>query len=258
MTISACSAKPPLRCHRRLAPLAIGLGAAVPLLLLGTATAFAYPHPMMPGGSVKSGPDTSGMFIQISADPPYECSVTFDNNANATAGGPANAQGILNFNNLPAQSSGYHTAHINCHNKNGDWSLPDQPVPGASGAAAPAPAATAGSQLTGAYFVKSPNGDSATWTFTPCGAGCLHIDSSNGWSGDAHLANGQWNFGGTVPNGWRCPDGTTGPVTMTYSWADGSLSGTSQVTEVVNCIDHAGMVNVAGKQPPTPFTMTKK
>jgi hypothetical protein len=136
MTSPTCAAPPRRRIVSRTTPrLAIGLAAAMPLAVLTAAIVSAYP--MMPGGSVQSGADASGMWIHITSyteGVPFRCEVTFDNNADPTVGGDSN-HGILNFDNLPASSSGYKVAHLTCHtgkNFETPWSLPDQPVPGAT------------------------------------------------------------------------------------------------------------------------------
>ncbi len=260
----------PFRCTRTGIRFAIAATATAPLLLFASGIASAADATVQQDGD---GSHSVWVHITGLAGPGYvsgpdNCSVWLDrdpaNSPDPTGGGPASTSGSLDFHKLPAEL-GDHTVWIKCYHAGkqtpfweAERTVTVVPPASAAAPAAPAAPAAAQSQLNGAYSVQSPDGQSAVWTFSSCGAGCLHIDSTNGWSGEAHLANGRWSFGGTNPTGWKCNNGTLRPVTMTYSWADGSLTGTSEVTEIFNCIDNAGMVNVAGKVPPTPFTMTKQ
>lgn len=64
-------------------------------------------------------------------------------------------------------------------------SIPADPSP------APGPTLIGGTDFAGAY-TNSPSG--STWVATPCGPGCATVSSSAGWSGQAHLENGQWRM----------------------------------------------------------------
>ena len=69
-----------------------------------------------------------------------------------------------------------------------------------------------------------PN-SSATWIITPCGPGCARVAATTGWTADARLVNGRWEF--TREATWSCPDGRQLPNTIGYSFDPATLTGTS-------------------------------
>ena len=74
--------------------------------------------------------------------------------------------------------------------------------------------------------IAIPYGNSsALWNISPCGADCAHIESATGWSADAHLVNGRWEF--TREGQWTCPDGRNLPNYISYSIDATTLTGTS-------------------------------
>ena len=91
--------------------------------------------------------------------------------------------------------------------------------------------AWADAQLDGDYtFVDGPT--TMTWSITTqcnaertCGG---TISTSRGWVGAIHrVAGGPWTAERRgVPNGWTCPDGSTGPADLSYSFDPESLAGT--------------------------------
>jgi hypothetical protein len=74
---------------------------------------------------------------------------------------------------------------------------------------------------------------SATWDITPCGIDCAHIASATGWTADARLNNGRWEF--TREAYWTCPDGRNLPNYIGYSIDAVTLTGTSTGTIPVGC-----------------------
>jgi hypothetical protein len=112
----------------------------------------------------------------------------------------------------------------------------------AVGLAAPAQA----DELSGTYTLFSdqsqrktngmPNpyrNSSATWNITPCGPGCARVDSLTGWTADARLNNGRWEF--TRDAQWSCPDGRQLANAISYSFDAMSLTGTSTGNVPVGC-----------------------
>jgi len=74
---------------------------------------------------------------------------------------------------------------------------------------------------------------SSIWTFTPCGDGCAVVVSATGWTGNASLNNGRWEF--TREAAWSCPDGRNLPNSIAYSIDAITLTGTSTGTIPVGC-----------------------
>lgn len=74
---------------------------------------------------------------------------------------------------------------------------------------------------------------SSVWTFTPCGEGCARVDSAAGWSAQAHLTNGRWEF--SRDGVWSCPDGRNLRNTIGYSIDAATMRGTSTGTIPVGC-----------------------
>lgn len=98
----------------------------------------------------------------------------------------------------------------------------------AHGLAAPA---WAQEQLSGDYtFINGPT--SNTWNITTqCNAEATcggTISTSTGLLEQiSRLAGGAWTVERhDVPNGWTCPDGSTGPADLTYSFDPVTLAGT--------------------------------
>ena len=103
---------------------------------------------------------------------------------------------------------------------------------GAVGLASPA---WADERLDGDYtFVNGATTN--TWTITTqcnaertCGGS---VSTSTGWVGAiSRLAGGPWTAERhDVRNGWTCPDGSTGPADLLYSFDPASLVGTVSYT----------------------------
>jgi len=74
---------------------------------------------------------------------------------------------------------------------------------------------------------------SSIWTITTCGDGCAVVVSATGWTGNALLNNGRWEF--TREAAWSCPDGRNLPNSIAYSIDAITLTGTSTGTIPVGC-----------------------
>lgn len=104
--------------------------------------------------------------------------------------------------------------------------------------------------FTGTYLHTAP-GTKSTWVVTSCGAGCTHVDDSDGWSADAHLVNGQWTFSIDRPDATKCRNGSRAPGTALYSVNPAKLVGTVVTTNPAPC------ELAAGYSTPIYFILTK-
>lgn len=91
---------------------------------------------------------------------------------------------------------------------------------------------------SGQYTFTAQHGPSqrtATWTFTPCGAGCTSVNGER-WlqNGQFHLNSGRWEYSG---NGTMdCPvDHTPLPVSKTASFDAVTLAGQWTTTTLQAC-----------------------
>jgi hypothetical protein len=98
-------------------------------------------------------------------------------------------------------------------------------------------ASPACADLSGTYNYASNEGTTATWTITPCGAGCANVastDRTDGagkhyspWNGTAELSGGTWNLTIAQPDAITCySDGSIVPGLAIFSWDATTLSGT--------------------------------
>ena len=133
----------------------------------------------------------------------------------------------------------------------------------ASAAVAAMTAAPAAADLSGTYNFDDPTpGPPGTWTITPCGTGCVDVADAGGndaagpyapYSGQAHLADGQWTMTVNSRDASICTDGSHLPGTMTYVWSDATLAGTLSGTITPAACGFAdGTVT-----PSLPFTLTR-
>jgi hypothetical protein len=108
-------------------------------------------------------------------------------------------------------------------------SAPQQPPPPPTSTtpAAPPPPPPLGADFSGAY-TNSPTG--STWAVTPCGPGCATISSSAGWSGQAHLADGQWKMQVHRADAVNCLSGEKAPGTTSFTIDAVTLNGTAVAT----------------------------
>jgi hypothetical protein len=101
------------------------------------------------------------------------------------------------------------------------------PPPTSTIPAAPPPAPPPGADFNGAY-ANSPSG--STWAVTPCGPGCANITSSAVWSGQAHLADGQWRMQVHRADAVNCNAGGKAAGTTTFTIDAVTLNGTAVAT----------------------------
>ena len=85
-------------------------------------------------------------------------------------------------------------------------------VGAAVGAASPVRAAD---DFSGTFIPNGP-GLRSTWVVTPCGADCVHIADSSGWSADAHPFGDVWRFVVNLPDGTKCNNDGVAPGTVTF------------------------------------------
>ena len=82
-----------------------------------------------------------------------------------------------------------------------------------------------------------------TWTFTPCGPGCTHVnisangllEGSGGYEADLQLVDGLWQMTVDRPDLAVCTDGRRLPGTVSYSLDPASMTGTANGTIAADC-----------------------
>ena len=131
-------------------------------------------------------------------------------------------------------------------------------VVGGAGMALAAPATAADANVLGTYTFEAENGESATWTLTPCADdtdGCVRVSETGSskrtpWSADAHWTVGSWIMFAQQSDAILCEDGTAAPGLNTYSWDGGSLSGSASIFSRGACGAEPASVSI-------PFALTK-
>ncbi|WP_313675734.1 hypothetical protein [Mycolicibacterium sp.] len=121
-----------------------------------------------------------------------------------------------------------------------------------------APATAADTDVTGTYAFTAGDGESATWTLTPCGAnapGCVRVSEAGNakrapWSADARISVGSWILLVEQPDAILCEDGTAAPGVNTYSWDAVGLSGNASIMNKGACGGKTGNVSI-------PFTLSR-
>ncbi|MGI9123839.1 MAG: hypothetical protein ACR2JM_03680 [Mycobacterium sp.] len=91
--------------------------------------------------------------------------------------------------------------------------------------------------LNGTYDVDGGS-DEFYWTASSTCAtdGCVaKIVSNRGWSSNAVMNGGRWNFTVTKPDGVVCADGNYAPIVIAYSMDAVSLAGTVTADSNGNC-----------------------
>lgn len=127
-----------------------------------------------------------------------------------------------------------------------------------AGGAATAPAGAAEPDITGTYTFSAEDGESATWTLTPCADDadmCMRVSETGNakrapWSGDAHYAVGSWILFVQQADAILCPDGTTVPGLNTYSWEAVGLSGNVSINNRGACGAKQASISI-------PFTLSR-
>jgi hypothetical protein len=121
-----------------------------------------------------------------------------------------------------------------------------------------APAQADDPSLFGAYTFEGADGESATWTLTPCAddaGGCVQIAETGNatrrpWNGTATATVGSWVMFVGQPDAILCGDGGSAPGLNNYSWDAATLRGYASINTAGAC----------GKGPESlaiPFTLTK-
>jgi len=124
-------------------------------------------------------------------------------------------------------------------------------TPAAPAAATPAPASPAPAppiiladpNALGTYTFEGADGESATWTVTPCAVDaltCVHVAETGNasrapWEADAYLTVGYWMLVGGQPDASLCGDGKTAPGLNNYSWDAVSLDGYASISDASGC-----------------------
>jgi hypothetical protein len=127
---------------------------------------------------------------------------------------------------------------------------------GALAWAAPAAAADAG--VFGTYAFSADDGETATWTLSPCAddaPGCVHVAETGNakrapWSGDAHWSVGSLILFVQQPDAILCMDGSSSPGRNTYSWDGASMSGSASIIS-------NGACGVKSESLSIPFKLTR-
>lgn len=108
---------------------------------------------------------------------------------------------------------------------------------GGLGVGLASPANAADPHALGTYTFEGENGESETWSVSPCADDtdhCVYVVSSGGslrapWSGNAYWTVGSWILFVDQPDAVRCSDGSTHPGRNNYSWDATSLSGYASI-----------------------------
>ena len=141
----------------------------------------------------------------------------------------------------------------------------DEPAKSPSVADSASTPTTSAPEFNGTYKVTYEAGATATWTCTPCGAGCANIaikpETESGGlplgapsTTQAHLEKDKWSIAELVRKGFVCDDGAETDMDATYSWNAASLKGTFDATlHGPGC----GKPDGSGTGPPESFTLVK-
>lgn len=104
----------------------------------------------------------------------------------------------------------------------------------------------------GTYVFDAEDGESATWTVTPCAEDSLHCvnvaETGNGmrapWSANAYWAVGSWTLFVDQPDAILCTDGSTAPGVNTYSWDATNLTGNASIASGGACGIEPQVLNI--------------
>jgi len=99
------------------------------------------------------------------------------------------------------------------------------------------PANAADPNALGSYTFEADDGESATWTVTPCADDadqCVRVAETGNskrapWSANAYWSVGSWILFVDQPDAILCTDGTSVSGRNTYSWDATSLSGYASI-----------------------------
>ena len=89
----------------------------------------------------------------------------------------------------------------------------------------------------GSYTFEAEDGESATWTLTPCADpadNCVQVAETGNskrapWSSTAYVTVGSWVMFVNQPDAILCGDGSSVPGVNNYSWGASTLSGYASI-----------------------------
>jgi hypothetical protein len=95
----------------------------------------------------------------------------------------------------------------------------------------------------GTYTFEGEDGQSATWTLTPCadaGDNCVQVAETGNskrapWTGTAFITVGSWIMFVNQPDAILCDDGSSVPGVNNYSWNSDNLSGYASINTAGAC-----------------------
>jgi len=113
---------------------------------------------------------------------------------------------------------------------------------GGAGVALAGPA-TADPNPLGGYTFEAEDGESATWTLTPCADpadNCVQVAETGNskrapWTGTALVTVGSWIMFVNQPDAILCGDGSSVPGVNNYSWGASTLSGYASINTAGAC-----------------------
>lgn len=120
------------------------------------------------------------------------------------------------------------------------------------------PATAADPNALGTYTFEAEDGETATWTLTPCiddTDHCIHVSETGNsrrapWSADAHWTVGSWILFVDQADAILCDDGSAAPGANNYSWDAAALTGYASIFKGAECgTDPASLA--------IPFTLTR-
>lgn len=120
------------------------------------------------------------------------------------------------------------------------------------------PANAADPHALGTYTFEAEDGESATWTVSPCADDsdhCVYVVSTGNskrapWSGNAYWTVGSWILFVDQPDAVLCAGGGSAPGRNNYSWDATSLSGYASIFSDGACGSGAESIAI-------PFKLTK-
>ena len=106
-----------------------------------------------------------------------------------------------------------------------------------------APATAADPDVLGTYTFEAEDGESATWTVTPCAEdtdNCINVAETGNaarapWNANAYRTVGSWIIFVGQPDAIKCGDGTAAPGVNNYSWDGDSRTGYASITDAGGC-----------------------
>jgi hypothetical protein len=131
-------------------------------------------------------------------------------------------------------------------------------VAGSVGVALAGPANAADPHALGTYTFEGEDGESATWTVTPCADDtdhCVRVSETGNsmrapWSANAYWNVGSWILFVDQPDAILCHDGSKVPGRNNYSWDATNLSGYVSIFS-------GGACNAPAESLAIPFKLTK-